>query len=251
MNNKEKFRNTIDKIEIRDEAIQEAIKNVRRYRNERMLNMKRKNKILGIKQIIVTILTLLGLTAASYAGYVAYKNNNGTMTYKNTTHVSLEGSDEVIETIEHDGVENNGVTYDIETPAEIKVTHSGNKDRYESKYNGEEMQNGNTLPDVYMDITIQDNERKEAVQETYADYVEFYSKNYSKADKVKIGKENYDAIRYFYADGLKWDSECHTIYIVDINEDKFMVIDIQYFTEATEGWASKYIQLLDTLVIHK
>ncbi|MBR2704732.1 MAG: hypothetical protein IKE91_04610 [Clostridia bacterium] len=51
--------------------------------------------------------------------------------------------------------------------------------------------------------------------------------------------------------GMKWDSECHDVYVVDINDDKFMVIDIQYFIEATEGWATRYVQLLKTLEIHK
>ena len=251
MNNKEKYKSTIDKIEIRDEAIQEAIKKARIYRNERMLNMKRKNKVLGIKQVIVTLATLLGVSAVSFAGYTAYKNISGKTTYKNTTEVRLEGSNEVINTIEHEGVENNGIIYDLETPAEIKVTHDGECDRYESIYSNKEMQNGNTLPEVYMEIKILDSGKKESVQETYADLIEYYSKNYAKAEHVKIGKENYEAIKYSYANGLKWDSECHNVYVVNINSDKFMVIDIKYFTEATEGWAERYTQLLDTLKLYK
>lgn len=251
MNNKEKFKSTIDKIEIRDEAINEAIKNARKYNNERMIKMEKKNKFRMFRQAIITIATLLGLTAASYAGYVAYKNINGTMTYKNTTKVNFEGTDEEIDTIEHDGVENNGVTYDLETPAEIEVTHDGAVDRYQVKIDKSASPNYSNLPNVYMEIRILDESQREAVQESNADLVEYYSKNYSNAEHVTIGKENYAAVCYYYAKGMKWDSECHDVYVVDINDDKFMVIDIQYFMEATEGWGARYNQLLKTLEIHK
>lgn len=203
--------------------------------------MKKENKIRMIRQAIVTIATLLGVSAVSYAAV-----KNSTMIYKNTTGVSLEGTNGVINTIEHEGVANNEVYYKVETPDNINVTHNGIIDKYESVYND------GTLPvDLYMEISILDGNLKNNIQEKNADLVEEYKKNCAQAENLKISNKEYDAIHYYYSDGLDWDSTCHDVYIIDVNEEKIMVVDIQYFIEATEGWGSVCNQLLQTLEIYE
>lgn len=244
MNNKEKYKNTIDKIEIRSEVVQKAIENCKSYENERMLkNMKKENKIRTIRQAIVTIATLLGVTAASYASYISITGNT---VFKKST-VQLEGEEYVEDTVQHNAVENNGIWYTIKTPDGAVMERVGSSDVYKNESSDSE--NTYDIPDMYMQVDVIDADKIEIETEKIKNEMKKYFKydyetvDYYTEDK-KVGIDGYNAKRYTITKGTNWNSVVEQVYVIKINENKAMIIRNVYFMEATEGWGDLVNQLI-------
>lgn len=241
MNNIDKYKNSINKIEIDENMVKTAMEKAREHKKRSDVSMEKKMKIGSLGKTIITVATLLSISVASYASYVAITGNT---IFKKST-VQLEGEDTEVNTIQFNGVEDNGVFYTIECPSDIVMKNDGEADIYESIYNNEENENGVTLPDVYMKVFVVNANQIKGETVGLIEEVNKYKENYSSIENnVKVGVGQYDATIYHINSGLQWNSEIKDIYVININENKSMIIEIAYFMEANEGWGAKFNQLV-------
>ena len=155
MSNVDKYKNTIDKIEIDENIVKSVIEKSKEYKRRSDVNMEKKRKIGSFGRVIITAATLLSVSAASYASYrvitekITAKKNN----------VVLEGDSYEIETIEFDGVENNGIMYKIQTPDGVVRERIGDSDIYKDEDPNPDM------PEVYLQVDIIDADQIESETE--------------------------------------------------------------------------------------
>ena len=220
-----------------------AIEKAREHKRRSNISMEKKRKISGLGKTIITVATLLSVSVASYASYVAITGNT---IFKKST-VQLEGEDYEIDTIQFDGVENNGIWYKIETPDGVVMEKEGSSDVYKNEYFDSE--NTINLPNMYMQVDVIDanqieSETEKIIREMkkYFEYdyetVEYYTQD------IKVGINGYNAKRYTIAKGFSWDSAIEEIYVIKINESKAMIIKNAFYMEATEGWGDAVNQLI-------
>ena len=76
MNNKEKYKNSINKIEVDTNVLNSVIEKSRAYKKRSNDIMEKKTKFRIFRQAAITIATLLTVSAASYASYVAITGNS-------------------------------------------------------------------------------------------------------------------------------------------------------------------------------
>ena len=242
MSNIDKYKNSINKIEIDENMVKSAMEKAREYKKRSDINMEKKRKISGLGKTIITVATLLSVSVASYASYVAITGN----TIFKKSNVQLEGEEFEIDTVQLDGVENNGIRYKIEIPDGVVTEKDGESDIYKVVFDED---SGMELPDVYMKVTvINTNQIEEKTNEIIKEMKKYFEYDYETVEYYtqdkKVGINGYDAKLYHIHKGFSWNSELIDVYVIKINDKKAMIIENVYFMEATEGWGSIFNQLI-------
>lgn len=248
MNNLEKYRNSVNKIEINEDLVKSTIDMSKNYTKRRKFMSKNRVKIGIFGRAIITAVTLFSASAASYAGYTAITGKDPMQIFSKKSNVLLEGNINTIETQEIKGIENNGVRYKIDIPSEFVTSKDGEADMFRRELKDEQ---GNEIesPEVFIKVNIIDsNEAEKKTKEIINEikkYIRFdYESVESYTDEIKIGKNELDAKEYSVRRGDQWDSELGKYYIIKISEKKFMMIETRYFLEAAEGAGTILSQLV-------
>lgn len=243
--NKDKYIKSINKIKVDENLMKNTIEKLKEDRKENIY-MKSNSKFKFVKQLALATATMFILTVGSFAGYVAISGDTRVL---EKFGINLEGLEEQINVIQNAGSLDKDIQYTIKYSEDMILTKESGVDIYNSKYNDEEPnENGVIIPNVYMKIYTLDEDGCANMSEKLLEEIEEY-KNNSNDENVQIGSKNYQATKYYIQKGNNWNSEVKCIYIVRVDEVNRLVIELNYFVEAMEGWGSKLEQMLSTLEI--
>ncbi len=248
MNNFEKYKNSVNKIQIREDIVKSAILESRKYRKNSKIKNGKKVKMGIIGRTIITAITLMSASAASYAGYTAITGKDPLQIFPKKSTVALEGEINTIDSLEVSGIENNGINYKIDIPSDFIISKDGNADIFKLKVD-ENVETEEKIPDVYMKITVIDSsEVKNKINEITTEMKKYFSQEFETveyySDETKIGLNELDSKEYTVNKGWKWNSELSKYYIVKVNDQKYMIIENTFYKEASEGWGSAMKQIV-------
>lgn len=242
MVNKDKYIQSINKIKIDEKLVGDVIMKVKESKK-----VKSNIKFKMMRQVVLTAAAMFIFTIVSFASYVAISKDTRIL---EKFGITLEGMEEEVPVEENKSFLNEDVEYTIQYPDDMIFRKDGRFDIYECKDDSDEPnENGVVIPKVYMKIySIDEDECAKTSEGLMAD-VSKYKSNYSSVEEVEIGKNNYKAMKYNINKGMKWNSEVNDVYVVNVNENSRLIIEISYFVEATEGYGTVLNSLVETLEI--
>lgn len=278
MNNKEKFRNSVEKINIDEDLVNQMTnriknefgkKNVVNFGSDNVIEFKSKdkknNRVRNVKgedenmkkgkilKFIKTIsLSAAAMVVITIVGVGSYATISGDTRILKNFGVNLEGMEENIEVAENTTNFESGVSYTIDYEGSMILSKQENMDIYESPYNEPENEKFNVYMKIY---SMEDDKCEELCKELKVETDKMNSREGYEAEnteEVTIGKGNYKATRYWITDdvlGPDTNARIRTIYIIKVGNKQNLIIETDYLVEAEEGWGDTFRQLLSTLEI--
>lgn len=288
MNNKEKFRKSVDKINIDENLVKQMINRVKNEvkfdekdvaktelnnitkfksveeQNNEVRNVKGEDKNMKKGKLLKFIKTM-SLSAAAMVvittvGVCSYAAISGDTRIIKKLGIKLEGMDEEIIVAENNTEFEAGVSYTIDYMSTMVLNKQDSVDVYEFPEDEESEEKFKIYMKIYSltdeecqnlrkDLESElDNVTKPAYEAFHGAYGGVYNRD-DYIEDVNIGKGNYKATLYEILDGYAWDSRVKEVYIVEAGNKQNLIIETEYWMEATEGWGDTFKQLLSTLEI--
>lgn len=168
------------------------------------------------------------------------KETNKSKDTSTSLTIEIEG---MKETVEGTYFNNNLLDYNI--------IYDKSKFKHSSSEGSDSFMANNPDPEIYPYVYLNISRTQDTTLDKFAkEMKQGLSHGYSSVEqlpKTTIG-DNYDAIHIIAKTGNKWNSSVRELYMIESNKSIYLV-EMQYFTEAAEGYGARMHAMIDTFKI--
>lgn len=181
------------------------------------------------------------------------KSNSSHKANANTTKETNKSKDNSTSlTIEIEGMkETVEGTYFNNNLLDYNIIYDKSKFKHSSSEGSDSFMANNPDPEIYPYVYLNISRTQDTTLDKFSkEMKQGLSHGYSSVEqlpKTTIG-DNYDAIHIIAKTGNKWNSSVRELYMIESNNSIYLV-EMQYFTEAAEGYGARIHAMIDTFKI--